>query len=249
MRAQVNVGKSAIGLFSLLAVVSCADPFLTSGAPGELGNGTFWALCDDGAVCDSNERFYAEFPKRIAEDSTLRVRFVPNSKQANAAPVASHVLVAGASLRQEGDGGLRGKVAGWGTIMAKATSGTLLDYLSLQVVTPSKILIYSQDGRDAVTAFRTPMAVEKASLGTHETLTLGAAPATANELLGGSPDVEWSVEPPDVATIVSRGPKHVAVRGEKAGQARLIAVAGRIRAEVVLDVTGASSSAPFGGSL
>lgn len=199
---------STLALLLGLALAACGtNP--ESGSPaykaGELGNGGFLFACDngDGVACLSAESGDAKkFPARIATGATFDVRFVEKNAQGTVVGIDERrysgvTTEAVAPFIGRGGQGFTALRPGYGTIVARDSAGTIVDFATLTIVRPTRFIVY----RDSDSGSRAPAPIELLTLSLGGSALVRVVAADSMGTIAGSIPVAWSRGTDDVVSV------------------------------------------------
>lgn len=227
------------GLSLALAVAAVAALGACTGNPGAgsaaykegvLGNGSFVFACDDGIACRPYSNDADKFPKAIASGSNFDVRFVPKGQEGNALVLSDGRRYEGIKttalapyVEPAGDGdGFAAVKAGFGTVLARDSRGTIVDYVTLTIVQPDTLIVYDANYDGGLFA-KPPPQLEALNMNVDDRGSYRVVAGYARAEAAGSIPVDWSSDDPTVVQIESYSGRVVNVIAKKAGNATLTA--------------------------
>jgi hypothetical protein len=207
--ARIVIAVAALGTVACTGNPDVGDQAYKQGS---LGNGGFLFGCADGVACKPFSGDAKKFPTNgVAAGSTFGVRFVASSDQHSDVVVPAIVNFDTDDTTYNGvtvgglepffteaptsNGGILASQVGAGTLMARKSDGTILDFISLRVVKAVKLVVYDASQTS-------PLDVTTLSLakgGQKQLRVVGQDVGTNN--LAGSIQTAWSVDNTAVATV------------------------------------------------
>lgn len=211
---------------------------------GKLGNGAFLFTCDDSVTCDPYSNSAENFPTRIAQSSTFRLRFVPNDQQGIQTdldgPEHTGITLQSASdtFLTMGPTGFLAKGAGFGTVLALDGRGWVIDYATITVSAPKELAIVDPV---ELPKSRLPERFDTLKLKVDDTRDLVAvAVSNDGELMAGAFTVDWEPEDTSVAEVSKRSRGIVNATARKAGKTVLHVKGAGLTKDVEVEVEAVS---------
>lgn len=242
-RSMMRAAVVACALVSAASVACTGNPPPgdSSYKTGSLGNGGFVFACSDGVACNLFSTGYAkDFPKDgVALGSTFNIYYVPKDDQSqpalNTPTDALGVTVKGlAPFFVGGTGGITAtEREGFGAIVAQDANGVVADFISLEIVKPDALTIYSaadstaKDAQDIGQTF---------SLKVGDTHQFRAVAKRGGAILAGSLNSEWQSSDPSVFDVATSGGV-ATLTAFKAGNATLTLVSAKFTRTLAVTVT------------
>jgi hypothetical protein len=226
--------RGAVIAVALLAAsaTACTNPVPGSDAykEGELGNGSFLFACDDGLACLPYSGDAQKFPKAIATGATFDVRFVAKNQQGSIIIINDHTYEGvrtsglGPYVSDGATGGFVAEQPGFGTIFARDSHNTIIDYVTINIVKPDSLVVY--DANTGVSFAKDPPRIQSVSMAVEDRKSFRVVAARTNEPVAGSIPVEWSSDHPEYVEIESYTSHVATVHAKQAGTATLTAKGG-----------------------
>jgi hypothetical protein len=224
---------------------------------GRLGNGSFLFRCDDSVACDRWSTGDAkDFPDLIATGANFNLRFVADGQEGTITiagtrydgvtiePVSPYV--------GRGPLGFASLKPGFATVIARDAKGYVIDYVTLNIVKPDSLVVYSAEYKGS-----SPVPVEKMTFTTSATSSsssssssTGGTPITSGSrksfrtvgqvslrAIAGSIQVKWESADPTIADVESYSGGVATVIGKKVGTTKLKAIAGGLEKNIDVEVT------------
>ncbi len=206
--------------FAAVFLLACSNdltPADSGYSPGELGNGGFAFSCDDSVVCGKFNSA-EDFPKNgIARGSTFRLRYVPRTGYSGDA-VGVTLATVGNTYFSITSGTFLALTPGQGSVVAYDNTGSVLEYKTLAIYTPDKIVVY--DGEDTTTT--SPIPISTIDLSVSDVRTFRALAQKSNLDLAGALKYEWrETGSAALLTVSSDNTGKVSVRANKTGTTTL----------------------------
>jgi hypothetical protein len=235
------VSAAAIA-FAVGALSGCSgNP--PSGSPaykeGELGNGDFLFVCDDGVACLPYAGAAKNFPKAIATGATFDVRFVAKNQQGaditiNERRYEGIKAFAVGPYMGEGPEGFVALQPGYGTLMVRDSRNTVIDYVTLKILKPNSLVIY--DANYDITRGKEPPRIQALNLKVDATSSYRVVAEYNRESIAGSIPVDWTSDDSSIVEIESYTNRVVNLRTKKIGKTTLTADAAGLKKTVDVEV-------------
>lgn len=246
---------AALVAATLGACASTGDPGPGNPAyqAGALGNGGFTFSCADtkGACLAQTNADAKAFPAGVVKGSTFRVRYVPKpgqeskvnvtieddgasaSASTNATGGGTITCVGDKFLRPASPAGFLAVNAGLGTIVARDTTGALIEFTTIAIREPSRLAVFdaSFEGNASAPSVRGIVLRKDEQKG----FRVVAQDATA-QILGGSFLTEWTATDPKIATVDSRDRGVVNLVGLAPGKTTITVKGLSLSAEIAVEV-------------
>lgn len=220
MSVRIPLPFMLAGALLATAAVGCGDdgpPRTSASVGGELGQGRFVYRCDN-SIADCNPQGDATvFPDAVVSGGTFELEFLPENQDITGITLES----ASSEILEKSPKGFTGQKAGFGTVLAKDSSGRIVDFRSVEIVIPDHIGVYESaaEGRrpDA------PDFLITVELELDKTRALRALGRTdTGDPLAGVVGYEWSTDNKEIATIETFSRDSVTIKGRKEGTTQLV---------------------------
>jgi hypothetical protein len=245
-RVRVVVGAAlAVAIAAGCSGITHPSPSSPSFKKGVLGNGGFTFKCDDTVACDRYNNA-DEFPADIAQGSTFELEFLLRADSGSftylkSAERGTTVEPVGKWINR-GVSGSQGEAfaaveAGIATISARDSKGWLVDYITVRVKKPDRLVVY-----DAAYKGSDPTKLVSVAMDTGETRSFRTVAFQGIATpLAGTLAVEWTSSDQDVVAIegYTRGKVNILARKGSTAPVTLTAKGGGLVATVEVTVTGA----------
>lgn len=213
---------------------------------GELGNGGFTFQCDDSVACDRWNNA-DEFPDQIASGSTFELQFFLRDDSnlfnwLDDAERGTTIEPVGKFINR-GASGFAGVHPGIATLSARDSKGWLVDYITVQVVQPSALVVYDADytGDD-------PERIVSLTLEEGDQRSFRTVAQHAGQNLAGSIPVEWTSDDPSLVAVEGYTKGKVSIAAKGAGSTKLTAKGAKLEVIIDVTVTGGTTSQDAGSS-
>lgn len=215
--------QRTIALVACLGLVACTTNDLTpadSGyGAGSLGNGGFAFTCDDSVVCGQYNAA-DQFPDTVAVGSTFTVRFIKSATVSSDVTGITVSTIGNDFFSTTGAGSFLAKQAGTGTIIAKDSSGSVVDYRALDIRRPDEIVVY--DANDTTNV----IPVTRVEMNVNDIRSYRALAREKGANLAGTLNYEWKSSDATVVRAYADANGKVSITGVKAGSATVTATGG-----------------------
>ncbi|MBX3207431.1 MAG: hypothetical protein KF764_20455 [Labilithrix sp.] len=238
---RATIAALAVGVLAALA--GCNDnpaPGSAAYKEGELGNGDFLFACDDGLACLPYKGDAKLFPKQISTGSNFDVRFVAKGQQGTTVTIDDKryegvtVQAVAPYVSQTPDGELAAIAPGFGTVIARDSAGTVIDYVTLKIVRPDDLIVY--DAAFDATKNREPPRIQAITLKVDEAPSYRVVAEYGGKAAAGSVPVKWESNEPDILTVESYASGVVNLRAKGAGKAILTATGASLEKKIDVEV-------------
>lgn len=238
------IASVVVVAFSVGTLAGCSG-HPPAGSPayeeGELGNGDFLFVCDDGVACLPYAGAAKNFPNAIATGSTFDIRFVGKGQQGPVVIINEKRYEGLTSvglppfIGAAAEGGFAALEPGYGTIMVRDSGGTVIDYVTLKIVKPNDLVIYdasydSSRGKGDITR------LQKLNLSVDEKSSYRVVAEYNNDPIAGSIPVKWTSDNPEIVEIESYSRRVVNVRAKQLGTATITADGAGLKKSIEVEV-------------
>lgn len=228
------------------ALAGCNDnpaPGSAAYKEGELGNGDFLFACDDGVACLPYRGDARKFPKQIATGSNFDVRFVAKGQQGTTINIDGKryegvTVEAVAPYVSKAPGEFAAIKPGYGTVMARDSAGTIIDYVTLKIVPPDDLIVY--DANFDAERGDDPPRIQSITLKIDEAPRYRVVAEYGGNAAAGSIPVKWEAKSDsgeNVVVVESYASGVVNLRAKSVGKATLTATGASLTKTIEVEVT------------
>lgn len=242
-RACVGAMVAVAALGASGALAGCNDnpaPGSAAYKEGELGNGDFLFACDDGVACLPYSGDAKRFPKQIATGSNFDVRFVAKGQQGTTINIDGKqydgvTVEAVAPYVSKAPGEFAAVKPGYGTVIARDSAGTVIDYVTLKIVPPDDLIVY--DANYDAARGDDPPRIQSITLKVEEAPRYRVVAEYGGNAAAGSIPVKWESKNPAVVAVESYANGVVNLRAKSAGTAEITATGASLEKTIEVEVT------------
>ena len=225
MERLIAIGVASLLVTALAACSSDIGPGSSEYGAGSLGNGGFAYTCDESVKCgESNSA--DPFPTTVSLGGKFTVRYVPRtSNQSDAVGITVGTVGTDYFTFAVGDA-LVAKTPGFGTLVARDRTGTVVDFQVLKIAKPTAIAVFAKDVE----------ILGDTSMSSSETRLFRATARAGTDDLAGVLNYEWTVDKPDVIQVNPTGTGSVNITGRGPGSATLTVTGGTLTQTLTVTV-------------
>ena len=247
----VQLTALLVGALGVVFATGCSGighPSATSPAveTGVLGNGGFTFKCDDSVACNQWNTAKV-FPKKIASGSNFDIQFAlrENSggyvylKDAERGTTVDGV----GKYISRGASGFGATNPGIATVAARDSKGWLVDYITVNVVQPTSLVVY-----DAEYTGDDPRAIATVTMKPDESRSFRVVARHAGENLAGAIALKWESNDSSIVAIESYSRGKVTVIGQRSGKTQLKFSGAGLEGQLLDVIVGEGTVTPDAGA-